>query len=227
MTLTDKPSTGDLAPVATSSPRLVRATLLAAVIVIAVVAGVLVGRITGNSTPEDNSVDAGFARDMSVHHSQAVDMSFLVTDRTTSSEIKVLTYDIALTQQEQIGRMKGWLIVWQLSPTGSRPAMAWMTDGHQGHGGTAMALLPDGRMPGMATSADLDKLRSLTGRPAEVLFLQLMVVHHRAGAQMARHAAKHADTAYVRELATVIAAGQTAEIEVLQDKLRARGAAPA
>lgn len=203
-----------------------RTILLALVVVIAVVAGVLVGRITANANPDDNSGDAGFARDMSVHHSQAVDVALLVADRTASSEIKVFAYDIALTQQEQIGRMKGWLIVWDLSPTGSRPPMAWMTD-HEGHREPGMSLLPDGRMPGMASNADLDKLRSLTGRPAEVLFLQLMVVHHRAGARMAQYAAEHASTAYVRELAAVVATGQTAEIKVLQDKLRARGAAPA
>lgn len=227
VTVTDKPSTNDLPAVTYAPPRVMRTVLLAVVIMVAAVAGVVVGRIMANASPDENSIDAGFSRDMSVHHSQAVEMAMLAADRTTSSEIKVLAHDIALTQQGQIGRMQGWLVSWNLSPTGSRPAMAWMGDGgHQGHRASQMTLLPDGRMPGMASQADLDKLRGLTGRPAEVLFLQLMVAHHRGGIPMAEFAAKHADKAEVRDLANAIAAGQTAELKVLQDKLRARGAAP-
>lgn len=202
-------------------------TLLAALIVLVAVAGALVGRVTWPSTPDDGSIDAGFARDMSLHHAQAVEMAMMVRDRTTGSDIKVLAYDIALTQQEQVGRMRGWLVSWDLSPTGSRPPMAWIADGdHQRHGGSSAALLPDGRMPGMASSQDLERLRGLTGRPAEVLFLRLMVAHHRGGIPMAEYAAKHAKHDDVRALATAIDAGQTAELEVLENLLRARGAAP-
>lgn len=229
VTVTEKPFT-DIPPPAgrLGRSRLVRTVLLASIVVIAVIAGVLVGRVSANSTPDENSIDAGFSRDMSVHHSQAVEMAMLAGDRTTSSEIRVFAHDIALTQQEQIGRMKGWLAAWQLSPTGSRPAMAWMADGgHGGHSASQMTLLPDGRMPGMASQADLDKLRGPTGRPAAVLFLQLMLAHHRGGIPMAEYAARHADKTEVRDLANAIAAGQTAELKVIQDKLRALGAAPA
>lgn len=225
--MTDEPKTTDV-PVAFRSPRLARAIVFAVVIFIVAATGAVVGRVTGPSTPDDHSIDAGFARDMSVHHSQAVEMAMLVDDRTADPGVKVLASDIALTQQEQIGRMKGWLVSWGLLPTGSRPAMRWMTDAdHGGHSGSASALLPDGRMPGMASQTDLDTLRARTGRPAEVLFLQLMVAHHRGGIPMAEHAAGSADTAGVRELARAIAAGQTAEVKVLEKMLRDRGAAPA
>jgi len=228
VTVTDEPMTTDVPPGAGRSPRGLRTILLAAVIVIAAVAGAVVGRATGQSTPGDHSVDAGFARDMSVHHAQAVEMSMLVIDRTTDSEIRVLATDIALTQQEQIGRMKGWLVSWRLSPSSDGPAMAWMADSaHQGHGKTQTGLLPDGRMPGMASTPELDRLRDLSGRPAETLFLQLMSAHHRGGIPMAEYAAKQAHQAEIRELAMAIAAGQTAEIETLRNMLRARGSVPA
>ncbi|MGB9377925.1 MAG: DUF305 domain-containing protein [Mycobacteriales bacterium] len=226
MTVTEEPSISNLTGAARKPSTMLRAIVLVAVVILAAVAGAVVGRVSAGSTPGDDSVDAGFARDMSTHHSQAVEMAILVAERSSSTEIKVLAYDIALTQQEQIGRMKGWLVSWHLSPTGSRPPMAWMS-GHAGHGGPQMSLLPDGRMPGMASQADMARLRSLTGRPAEVLFLRLMVVHHRAGITMAEYAAQHADKADIRELADAMAAGQTSEIQVLNGYLRDRGAPPA
>lgn len=76
--------------------------------------------------PGEESAEAGFARDMSAHHAQAVEMAEIVRGRTESEEIGILAADISLTQQGQIGRMQGWLSVWGLSPTGSEPTMAWM-----------------------------------------------------------------------------------------------------
>ncbi len=227
VTVTEEPAAAS-APVVGRSDQLRRAVLLGVVIVIALVTGAVVGRVSAQSSPKDAGVDAGFARDMSAHHSQAVEMAMLVADRTTEPEIRVFGHDIALTQQEQIGRLKGWLVSWGLSPTGSQPAMAWMAgSAHGAHDKAQMTLLSDGRMPGMATTGDLDRLRALTARPAEVLFLQLMVAHHRGGIVMAEHAAKEAGEAVVRDLAAAIAAGQSAEIDVLQKKLKDRGAAPA
>jgi hypothetical protein len=57
--------------------------------------------------PADGSAEAGFARDMSVHHAQAVEMAELLRDRTQSEEMRTLTADMALTQQGQIGQMEG------------------------------------------------------------------------------------------------------------------------
>ena len=59
--------------------------------------------------PGDDSAEAGFARDMMVHHAQAVQMAEIVRDKTQSDDIRLLASDIALTQQAQIGIMQGWL----------------------------------------------------------------------------------------------------------------------
>ncbi|HEV2743867.1 MAG TPA: DUF305 domain-containing protein, partial [Rubrobacter sp.] len=37
-----------------------------------------------NAQPGDGSAEAGFARDMSVHHAQAVEMAEIVRDKTES-----------------------------------------------------------------------------------------------------------------------------------------------
>ena len=56
----------------------------------------------------------GFARDMMVHHAQAVEMAEIVRDKTENENVRILATDIALTQQAQIGQMQGWLAVWEL-----------------------------------------------------------------------------------------------------------------
>jgi uncharacterized protein (DUF305 family) len=151
--------------------------------------------------PANDSAEAGFARDMIVHHAQAVQMAEIVRDRTNSDAIRLLASDISLTQQAQIGIMQGWLGVWGLPITGSEPAMKWM--GHP----------TDGLMPGMATPDELDSLFKLPPERADVLFLRLMISHHQAAIPMAKAILKRTDEPEVRQLATSIIASQRAEIE--------------
>ncbi|MEU5719426.1 DUF305 domain-containing protein [Streptomyces sp. NPDC020403] len=174
---------------------------------------------SGTSAPTESSVDVGFARDMSVHHQQAVEMAFLVRDRTGDEDVRRLAYDIINTQANQRGMMLGWLETWGRPKSSDRPPMAWM--GHP-----AAAAKDGALMPGMATDTELDRLRAATGRDAEVLFLRLMTVHHRAGADMARAAAGPAGTQEIRNLAAGMARAQESEIALMADMLKARGARP-
>nr|WP_250293156.1 DUF305 domain-containing protein [Streptomyces atroolivaceus] len=170
------------------------------------------------SVPTESSADVGFARDMSVHHQQAVEMAFLVRDRTEDEDVRRLAYDIINTQANQRGMMLGWLEVWDRPKSSDRPPMEWM-----GHPVTPS----DGSlMPGMATDTELDRLRAAEGRSAEVLFLRLMTVHHRAGADMAQAAAGSAGTDEIRGLAAGMVRAQESEITLMADMLRARGAKP-
>lgn len=73
------------------------------------------------------SPDAGFARDMAVHHQQAVEMSFIVRDRTQDEPVRGLAYDIANTQANQRGMLLGWLDMWGLPKVlADEPPMSWM-----------------------------------------------------------------------------------------------------
>ncbi|WP_406381050.1 DUF305 domain-containing protein [Streptomyces sp. NBC_01618] len=188
-------------------------------------------------TPAVDSADAGFARDMAVHHQQAVEMSFLVRDRTGDEEVRRLAYDIANTQANQRGMMLGWLDLWELpkAAAGQEP-MAWMADGHEGHGmagmdGTAGPAsryrAHDGSlMPGMATRTELDRLRSASGRKAEVLYLQLMTDHHKGGIGMANGCARLCTVKVEKRLAQSMVEAQRSELDVMADMLAARGAKP-
>ncbi|MFI7286148.1 DUF305 domain-containing protein [Streptomyces anulatus] len=174
---------------------------------------------TARSAPAENSVDAGFARDMAIHHQQAVEMSFIVRDRTDDEDVRRLAYDIINTQANQRGMMLGWLELWGLPKSAAGPPMEWM--------GHTLTPTDDGSlMPGMATDAELAALTAAKGEKAEVLFLRLMTVHHRAGADMAQAAAGAAKTDAVRNLAAGMVRGQQSEIGLMADMLTARGAKP-
>lgn len=185
------------------------------------------------ASPGSESVEAGFLRDMQVHHAQAVQMSVIVRDRTNDPQVRTLALDIQLSQQQQIGQMYGWLADWGLPQTDTEPAMAWMTnDDGAGdpHAPDEMASMGSddgmgstGAMPGMATPADLERLQGLRGRDAERLYLQLMIPHHQAGVEMAKYALANATDPQVQNLAQRIVEAQTAEIKALQDMLDDRG----
>lgn len=84
-------------------------------------------------TPALYSPDAGFARDMAVHHQQAVEMSFIVRDRTQDEPVRGLAYDIANTQANQRGMLLGWLDLWGLPKVvADEPPMSWMEMGSMG-----------------------------------------------------------------------------------------------
>ncbi len=167
-----------------------------------------------NAEPGDGSAEAGFARDMSVHHAQAVEMAEIVRDKTESEDVRLMATDMALTQQGQIGRMQGWLDAWALPPTGTGPAMSWM--GHP----------TEGRMPGMASPEEIERLQNASPEEADKMFFRLMIPHHQAAVPMAEAVLEETDRLEVRQLAGAIAASQKAEIETMRDLLAERGAKP-
>jgi uncharacterized protein (DUF305 family) len=202
--------------------RLLVAVLIAVAAVAAVFAAGTAGwllRGTGGGTQlTASSVDAGFARDMSTHHTQAVTMAGYERDNTTNPSLKILAFDIETSQQFQLGQMQGWLDGWGLSRESSLPQMAWM--GHAGH------LEPDGLMPGLATPAQLGKLESSHGTAMDILFLQLMIHHHQGGLPMAQYATTHAESSYVRTMASAIVTVQSNEIVTMEQLLRQLGGSP-
>lgn len=213
-----------------------RPMLVALVIVVVAVAaasGLLAGYrlAAGPSTiPGDESIDAGFARDMQAHHVQAVEMSMLVLDRTQDAAVRTLATDVLLTQQQQVGQLYGWLEQWDLPQTSSRPVMAWMPDGTGGmsgmHGSTAPtdgATSNTAAMPGMASAEELQQLADASGPDADRLYLQLMIPHHQGALAMAEVAATRASDVNVRHLARTIVDSQTAELSVLRAMLAERG----
>ncbi len=172
------------------------------------------------TTPTADSADAGFARDMAVHHQQAVEMSYIVRDRTKDEDVRRLAYDIAQTQANQRGMLLGWLDLWELPKVSADPPMTWM----------GMGDMPTGKdgalMPGMATNSDLKKLGTLSGKQAEIFYLQLMTDHHKGGIHMAEGCVDKCTVGVEKRLAQGMVNGQQSEIDLMAGMLKERGAKP-
>ncbi|MGV9777129.1 DUF305 domain-containing protein [Streptosporangium sp. NPDC003464] len=202
-------------------PKTRRRTALVALLGCLAAAAVVLLVVGRGAAPTDASAEAGFARDMSVHHAQAVEMSFIARDGSEDESLRRLAYDIIVTQTAQRGMFSGWLQQWGLEQSTERPAMAWMA-GH-GHGGTPQT---SATMPGMASQEELKRLRAATGKDQEILFLQLMIRHHEGGVQMSQALLKLSDRDEVATMAQHIVNGQAGEIDLMTDMLRQRGAQP-
>lgn len=186
--------------------------LVVLAIAIAVLAGGL-GYVIGNNSaiPDPNETDVGFLQDMRVHHEQAVQMSQIYLDRPEAdADLRTIANEIIIGQSRDIGRMIQLLRGFGESEINETDvAMQWMDEP-----------VPLDRMPGMATSDDIDALRRCTDDCDEI-FVQLMSAHHEGGLHMAEHAETHASDDEVRLMASQIVKLQTEEITEMEGLLAA------
>ncbi|MEV4641649.1 DUF305 domain-containing protein [Actinoplanes sp. NPDC049548] len=189
------------------------AAWLALVLVIGLLLGAAGGFLGARhlGIPADDSPEAGFLRDMSTHHAQAVEMSMIEHANSANPQIVTLAGDIALTQHGQISTMKAQLRDWNLSLTGTRPPMAWMPD--------SQGAVRNGLMPGMATPEQLTALRKATGTDLDRQYLTLMRQHHLGGIHMAQAILDMSDDENVTGLAKTMVAGQQSEINLIDNLL--------
>lgn len=169
-----------------------------------------------------NDAEIGFAQDMSVHHQQAIEMSFLIREKTDNQEIRGFAFDIINTQANQRGMMLGWLDLWQQPMTNSDEPMAWMMDemSSMGHSKMMQDFTPGAYMPGMATSEEMKTLANTSGVQAEQLFLELMIRHHQGGVMMADGVIQRSNNETITRLAQTMVNGQQAEIDYMNELLK-------
>lgn len=222
--------TADHVEEAGATPAWARVVIFAGSALVLLLIGATVGLLIARSELVDTAagqlpgpVDIGFAQDMTVHHNQAVTMGNWARDHSEDPEVRQLGFDIASTQLQQSGQMQGWLTLWNEPSQAIGEYMTWMPEEHHAafKGGSDGA-----QMPGMATSAELKKLRSLQGERLDAYFLRLMLRHHQGGAPMAQYAAKHALLPATRTLAQSMVDSQGAEMDTMRHMLRERGAQP-
>jgi uncharacterized protein (DUF305 family) len=144
-----------------------------------------------------NSADVSYARMMIEHHAQALEMTELVPDRAESAKVKALAERIAAAQKPEIAGMQGWLKEHGKDDKGT---------GHE-----------HATMPGMATEAQLKKLRSARGEAFDQLFLTLMITHHQGAITMATDVKGQGNNVRIEEMADDVIAQQTSEITRMRD----------
>jgi uncharacterized protein (DUF305 family) len=168
--------------------------------ILLVVIGYAAGAARSEPAPVSvGSVDAGFLRDMMVHHGQAVSLAMIVIPRATVPAVREMADEIAKTQQREVGVMTGWLQQWHLPTSTAVPAMSWMTHA------PVTAADADPPMPGMATRRQVARLAVARGQAADLLFCRLMLAHHLGGLHM---------------IDDVIARGSKPEVIALAEQMR-------
>jgi uncharacterized protein (DUF305 family) len=149
-----------------------------------------------------NADDVAFATNMIPHHTQAVDLSALVPDRSTNAELIALAQQISAAQQPEINVMKVFLVQWNENPD--------TNSGHAGHGNT---------MQGMVDAATMTKLQSLNGAEFDKLWLESMIGHHQGAIEMAKAEIANGDNVDAKSLAKNIVTTQEAEIGQMKQML--------
>lgn len=190
-----------------------RVLIIAVALVLITALAFAIGRFSAFGMPTGpNAADVGFARDMQVHHAQAVEMAMIEYRGTADPDLRALSYDIATGQAGQGGEMYGWLVNWGLPQAGD-PLMSWMTGTEHDHGAgddaTEEELLAQ---MGMATDAQLRRLRAASGTAQDCLFLDLMIRHHEGAIEMVDAVQQLGSDA--RVLTVSAAMGQTQQREI-------------
>ncbi|MBP8536718.1 DUF305 domain-containing protein [Streptomyces sp. MK37H] len=143
-----------------------------------------------------NTADRSYVRMMIEHHRQALVMTGLAADRAKSAKVKRLAERIASGQKPEIEAMRAWQKTAGGEPKGG-------DGGHEGHAA---------KMPGMATEAQLARLRAAKGADFDALFLKLMITHHRGAVSMATDVLAQGNNVRVEEMANDVIAQQSSEI---------------
>ncbi|MFG3255127.1 DUF305 domain-containing protein [Streptomyces sp. NPDC048172] len=159
----------------------------------------------GDTKP--NAADVTYATTMIQHHQQALVMTALAPERAVGKGVRKLASRIGAAQGPEIKAMRGWLK--SNGHGGHEKGHDGHDGGHDGHAG----------MPGMATEAQLDKLRAAKGKAFDELFLTLMTTHHRGAVTMAVQLLENGNDVRVEEMATDVMAQQKSEIRRMR-KLR-------
>ncbi|MGW1800042.1 DUF305 domain-containing protein [Streptomyces sp. NPDC001984] len=146
-----------------------------------------------------NSADVSYAQLMIEHHAQALDMTELAPKHADSTQVERLAERIAAAQGPEIKAMRGWLTSY------GKPEKPG------GHAHTAM--------PGMATEAQLKRLRAAEGKAFDRLFLTLMITHHEGAITMATDVKAQGNNIRIEEMADDVIAQQTSEIARMRKML--------
>ncbi|WP_016905845.1 DUF305 domain-containing protein, partial [Streptomyces xiaopingdaonensis] len=140
-----------------------------------------------------NAADHAYVRHMIVHHRQALTMTKLAEKHAAKAKVRKVADRIRAAQGPEVKAMQGWQ----------------RTNGRAAGGGSDH---DHAAMPGMATGAQLDRLRAARGAEFDALFLDLMTAHHRGALTMARELLAEGNDVRVEEMATDVLAQQRAEI---------------
>lgn len=156
-----------------------------------------------------SDADITFAQLMIPHHEQAVQMADIALQRATSPEVTDLATQIKAAQDPEIQQMRGWLQQW------GAPEQMDGVDGMD-HGDMDMGGQTAG---GMMSDEDMGALMDASGADFDRMWLTMMIAHHEGAIEMAEQVKAQSTNPDVTALADAIVAGQTTEIDTMQQLL--------
>ncbi len=169
--------------------------------------------------PPLSAKDIEFMQGMIHHHAQAVEMTALVSERTTNKDIRSLGARISHSQADEMKFMERWLKV-RGEPTSMpmpsmehTPGMDMSKHHHQM------------MMPGMLSAEQMSALKKAKGAEFDRLFLAGMIQHHKGALVMVEELFNTAGSGQDSELfnfATEVDNGQRAEIKIMEALLGER-----
>ncbi|MBP2474936.1 uncharacterized protein (DUF305 family) [Crossiella equi] len=150
-----------------------------------------------------SDADVRYVTMMIPHHRQALEMTALAPGRVQHQDVRGLAGRIEGAQGPEIQAMEAYLKRHGKPVPGS--------GAHAGHGEDHAG------MPGMASAADLAKLKDSTGVEFDKLFVKLMIAHHEGALTMAKDVLNVGHDIFVEEMAQDVIATQTDEIKRMQE----------
>jgi len=154
-------------------------------------------------------------RDMITHHSQAVEMTALISSHTENKDLRSLGARISSSQSDEIRFMKRWLAARGELVSKATPEMPGMDMSRE-----KMALMPE-----MLTPEQMEALRKAKGAEFDRLFLTGMIQHHNGALTMVKDLFDTAGAGQDADLfnfATDADNTQRAEIQIMQTMLEKR-----
>ena len=158
--------------------------------------------------PGFNSADHEFATNMIPHHQQAIELSALVPEHSTNTELIALAAKISAEQDPEIKALRVFLVQWDQNPD---------DDASQGEPGAEHS--GHGAMAGMVDDATMAKLQSLQGAQFDTLWLQSMISHHEGAIEMAKAEVANGQNEDVKRMAQTMIDTQQAEITQMKQML--------
>jgi uncharacterized protein (DUF305 family) len=168
---------------------------------------------TSAVAPPRSPADIEFMQGMIMHHSQAVEMTALVSSRTQNKEVRALGERIGVSQTDEIKFMKRWLVARGAPVSMAMPGMPDMD----------MSGKPMPAMPGMLTAEQMNELRQAKGAEFDQLFLTGMIQHHNGALVMVKQlfdTAGAGEDADLFDFATDADNSQRAEISIMENMLK-------
>lgn len=161
-------------------------------------------------------------RGMIMHHSQAVEMTALISSHTENKDLRSLGARISSSQSDEIKFMRCWLAGRGEPVSMAMPGMRDIDMSHRDMSHRDMSHYPMAPMPGMLTPEQMEALRKAKDTEFDHLFLTGMIQHHNGALTMVKDLFDTAGAGQDAELfdfATDADNTQRAEIRVMQTML--------